>query len=159
MAETFPMTPRGQQLLREELKRLKEVERPAVIKAIEEARGHGDLSENAEYDAAKEKQGFIEGRIREVETKLALANVIDPTKLSGDKVVFGATVTVVDPDTDEAQTYAIVGEDEADVKQGRISVTAPVARAMIGREVGDTVKVRTPKGQRELEITEIKFQG
>jgi transcription elongation factor GreA len=156
--DKIPMTPRGQARLKEELIRLKNVERPAVIKAIEVARGHGDLSENADYDAAKEKQGFVEGRIKELETKLALANVIDPASLSGDKVVFGATVTMADVDTDEKTTYTIVGEDEADIKAGLISITAPVARALIGREVGDTVKVRTPKGMRELEVVSVKFQ-
>jgi transcription elongation factor GreA len=154
--DKIPMTPRGQQMLKDELARLK-AERPAIAKAIEVARGHGDLSENADYDAAKEKQGFVEGRIKDIETKLALANVIDPTKLSGDKVVFGCTVTLTDTETDDQQTYTIVGEDEADVKSGMISITAPVARAMIGREVGDTVKVKTPKGMRELEIVSVKF--
>src|SRR5262249_1070956 len=130
---------------------------PANVKAIEEARGHGDLSENADYSAAKEKQSFIEGGIRDIEAKLAFANVIDPGRLSGDKVVFGATVTVADPETSEETTYQIVGEHEADIKAGRISITAPVARALIGREVGDTVRVKTPKGQRELEIVTVKF--
>jgi transcription elongation factor GreA len=157
MSEKIPMTPRGHQRMKDELKKLKEVERPTIVKAIEVARGHGDLSENADYSAAKEKQSFIEGRIKDLEAKLAFANVIDPAKLSGDKVVFGATVTVSDVDNDEKQTYTIVGEDEADIKQGLISITAPVARAMIGREVGDTVKVRTPKGQREIEIVSVKF--
>src|SRR5688572_23464292 len=152
MADKFPMTPAGHRALKDELKRIKEVDRPANVKAIEEARGHGDLSENADYSAAKEKQSFLEGRIRDIEVKLAFADVIDPSKLSGDKVVFGATVTVEDPDTSEKLTYRIVGEDEADIKSGTISVTAPVARAMIGREVGDTVRVKTPKGFRELEI-------
>ena len=156
MAEKYPMTPVGQQKLKDELARLK-AERPAVAKAIEVARGHGDLSENADYDAAKEKQGLNEARIRELETKLALAEVIDPSKLKGDKVVFGATVTIQDIDTDEAQTYTIVGEDEADIKARRIAITAPVARALIGREVGDTVKVNAPKGQREFEIIDVKF--
>lgn len=151
------MTLRGQQLLKEELFRLKNVERHAVSKDIEIARGHGDLKENAEYHAAKEKQGFIEGRIRELEAKLAQANVIDTSKLSGSKVVFGATVTLQDTETDDEQTYSIVGEDEADVKSGKISVSAPVARAMIGREVGETVKVKTPKGFRELEIIKVEF--
>jgi transcription elongation factor GreA len=155
--EKIPMTPRGQQLLKDELARLK-AERPQIAKAIEVARGHGDLSENADYDAAKEKQGFVEGRIKDIETKLALANVIDPSKLSGEKVVFGCTVTLTDTETDEQQTYTIVGEDEADVKSGLISITAPVARAMIGREVGDTVKVKTPKGLRELEVVSVKFR-
>jgi transcription elongation factor GreA len=159
MAEKIPMTPAGHAKLKEELKRLKEVDRPANVKAIEVARGHGDLSENADYSAAKEKQSFIEGRIRDIEAKLAFADVIDPTRLSGERVVFGATVTIEDPDTSEKQTYRIVGEDEADIKNGTISVTAPVARAMIGREVGDTVRVKTPKGFRELEIVEVKFEA
>ncbi len=158
MAEKIPMTPSGHRALKEELKRLKEVDRLANMKAIEEARGHGDLSENADYSAAKEKQAFIEGRIRDLETKIAFANVIDPTRLSGERVVFGATVTVGDTETAEQQTYRIVGEDEANIKSGRISITAPVARAMIGREVGDTVKVRTPKGMRELELLEVRFE-
>ena len=157
MSDKIPMTPRGHQRMKDELKKLKEVERPTIVKAIEVARGHGDLSENADYSAAKEKQSFIEGRIKDLEAKLAFANVIDPGKLSGEKVVFGATVTVSDVDNGEQQTYTIVGEDEADIKQGLISITAPVARAMIGREVGDTVKVRTPKGQREIEIVGVKF--
>jgi transcription elongation factor GreA len=157
MPDKIPMTPQGQLRLKEELKRLKEVERPTTIKAIEVARAHGDLSENAEYDAAKEKQSFVEGRIRDIESKLALADVIDPSKLHGDKVVFGATVTVTDTETSEETTYRIVGEDEADIKLGLISVTAPVARALIGREVGDTVKVRTPKGPRELEVVNVRF--
>ncbi|HKA88794.1 MAG TPA: transcription elongation factor GreA [Haliangiales bacterium] len=159
MADKIPMTPRGQIRLKEELKRLKDVERPAAIKAIEVARGHGDLSENAEYDAAKERQAFVEGRIRDLEAKLALADVIDPARLSGDRVVFGATVTVADTETAEETTYRIVGEDEADIKLGLISVSAPVARALIGRVVGDTVRVRTPKGQRELEVVGVRFQA
>jgi transcription elongation factor GreA len=159
MAEKYPMTPAGHRALKDELKRIKEVERPANVLAIEEARGHGDLSENADYSAAKEKQSFLEGRIRDIEVKLAFADVIDPARLSGDRVLFGATVTVEDSDTSERVTYRIVGEDEADIKSGRISITAPVARALIGREVGDTVKVRTPKGQRELEIIEVKFEA
>jgi len=157
MSEKIPMTPTGQRMLKEELRRYKEVERPANVKAIEEARGHGDLSENADYSAAKERQSFIEGRIRDLEAKLAFANVIDPSRLSGERVVFGATVTVEDTDSGEQQTYCIVGEDEADIKAGLISVTAPVARALIGREIGDTVKAKTPKGMRELEIVEVKF--
>ncbi len=157
MAEKIPMTPAGHRMLKEELKRFKEVERPANVKALEEARGHGDLSENADYSAAKERQSFIEGRIRDLEAKLAFANVIDPTRLSGDKVVFGATVTVADTETEERQTYTIVGEDEADIKNGLLSVTAPVARAMIGRSVGDVARVKTPKGFRELEVVEVAF--
>jgi transcription elongation factor GreA len=156
MADQFPMTPRGQQHLKDELRRLKE-ERPKISKEIEEARAHGDLSENAEYHAAKEKQGQAEARIRDLETKLALAQVIDPTRLSGTKVVFGATVTLADSDTEEEVVYSIVGEDEADIKQGRISVNAPLARAMIGREMGDTVRLKTAKGTREYEIVEVKF--
>ena len=153
-----PMTRTGFERLRDELDRLKRVERPSIIKAIAEARAHGDLSENAEYHAAREKQSFIEGRIRDLETKIAFADVIDPARLSGERVVFGATVTVGDIETEEQQTYRIVGEDEANIKSGRISITAPVARAMIGREVGDTVKVRTPKGMRELEILSVRFE-
>ena len=157
MDQKFPMTPRGHARLKEELAQLK-AERPRISKLIEEARGHGDLSENADYDAAKEKQGLTEARIREVETKLALANVIDPAKLSGDKVVFGATVTLSDAESGEALTYTIVGEDEADIKAGRIAITAPVARALIGKEVGDTARVKTPKGGREVEIVAIRFE-
>lgn len=157
MSEKIPMTPTGYRMLKDELKRYKEVERPANVKAIEIARGHGDLSENADYSAAKERQSFIEGRIRDLEAKIAFADVIDPSRLSGEKVVFGCTVTVEDTDSGDRQTYSIVGEDEADIKSGLISVTAPVARAMIGREVGDTVRAKTPKGMRELEIVEVKF--
>jgi transcription elongation factor GreA len=158
MDERFPMTPRGQQNLKDELRRLKE-ERPRISLEIEEARGHGDLSENAEYHAAKEKQGHVEARIRELEGKLALAQVIDPATLSGTKVVFGATVTLSDTDTDESVVYRIVGEDESDVKQGLISVKAPLARAMIGRELGDAVRLKTAKGTREYEITDVKFES
>ena len=157
MSDKIPMTPLGHKALKDELKRYTEVERPANVKAIEIARGHGDLKENADYSAAKERQSFIEGRIRDLEAKIAFADVIDPRKLSGDRVVFGATVTVEDAETAEQQTYRIVGEDEADIKAGTISVTAPVARAMIGKEVGDTVRVKTPKGVRELEIVDVKF--
>lgn len=157
MDERFPMTPRGQQILKDELRRLKE-ERPRISREIEEARGHGDLSENAEYHAAKEKQGHVEARIRELEAKLALAQVIDPGTLSGTKVVFGATVTLADTDTDEEVVYRIVGEDESDIKAGLISVKAPLARAMIGRELGDSVRLKTAKGTREYEITEVKFE-
>ena len=156
MDQKIPMTPRGFAQLKEELAQLK-AERPRISKMIEEARGHGDLSENADYDAAKEKQGLTEARIRELETKIALANVIDPSKLSGDRVVFGATVTLSDTESGEEVTYTIVGEDEADVKAGRLAVTAPVARALIGKEVGDAARVKTPKGSRELEVVAIKF--
>ena len=158
MADKFPMTPRGLIMLKEELKRRKEIERPRIVKAIEEARAHGDLSENAEYSAAKEAQSFNEGRTKEVEVMIALSNVIDPGKLSGTKVVFGATVVLSDPDAEEHVTYTIVGEHEGDIKNGYISITAPVARALIGREAGDTVQVRTPRGMREYEILEVKFQ-
>lgn len=157
MAEKFPMTPAGYAWMKAQLKKLKEVDRPANAKAIEIARGHGDLSENADYDAAKEEQGMIEARIREYETKLALAQVIDPTKLSGDMVKFGATVTIEDTDSGEEKTYTIVGEHEADIKQGRISIGAPVARALIGKSVGDEVNVRTPKGVRTVEVVEVEW--
>jgi transcription elongation factor GreA len=160
MADTkIPMTPRGAQQLKDELKRRKEVDRYAIVKAIEEARGHGDLSENADYSAAKEAQGFNEGRIKELETMLALSDVIDPSKLAGDKVVFGATVKLSDADSGDEVVYQIVGEQEADIKKGLISITAPVARALIGREEGDTVQVRTPKGSREYEILKISFDA
>ena len=154
----FPMTPRGQQALREELKRLREVERPKNVRDIEEARAHGDLRENAEYAAAKERQGFIEGRSREIESILAQADIIDPTKLSGTKVVFGATVALVDPDSGDEVTYTIVGDYEADIKAGRIAISAPLARAMIGREQGDSVTLKTGKGTREYEISVVRFE-
>jgi transcription elongation factor GreA len=156
---SFPMTPRGQQLLKDELKRLREVERPKNVRDIEEARAHGDLKENAEYHAAKEKQGFIEGRSREIEAVLAQADVIDPAKLSGTKVVFGATVKLTDTDSGDDVTYTIVGEYEADIKQSRIAISAPLARAMIGREQGDTVSLKTGKGTREYEITTVRFEA
>ena len=155
---SFPMTPRGQQLLKDELKRLREVERPKNVRDIEEARAHGDLKENAEYHAAKEKQGFIEGRSREIEAVLAQADVIDPSKLSGTKVVFGATVKLIDTDSGDEVTYMVVGDHEADIKAGRISISAPLARAMIGREQGDTVSLKTGKGTREYEITKVHFE-
>ena len=157
MADKIPMTPRGLVWLKEELKRRKEHDRHKIVKDIEEARAHGDLSENAEYSAAKEAQSFNEGRIKELEGTIALANVIDPSKLSGSKVLFGATVQLSDSESGDSVIYSIVGECEADIKQGRIAITAPVARALIGREVGDTVQVRTPKGMREYEILEVKF--
>ena len=151
------MTVSGQAKLREELKRLKEIERPRIIQAIAEARGHGDLSENAEYHAAKEKQSFIEGRILELEAKLAAAQVIDPTTLSGDRVVFGATVTLSDVQTGEELTYTIVGQDEADLRQGTISINSPLARSLIGKSIGDAAVVRTPGGSREFEILNVRF--
>lgn len=159
MPDKIPMTPRGAQHLKEELKRRKEHDRYEIVKAIEEARGHGDLSENADYDAAKEAQGFNEGRIKELEGMLALSEIIDPATLSGSKVVFGATVRLVDSESEEETTYTIVGEQEADIKKGLLSIGAPVARALIGRERGDTVTVRTPKGQREYEIMDVRFKA
>lgn len=156
MAEKYPMTPVGQRKLRNELKKLKEVDRPANAKAIEIARGHGDLSENADYDAAKDEQGMIEAKIREIETKLALSDVIDPATLSGDRVMFGATVTIEDEDGEES-TYTIVGEHEADLKKQRISITAPVARALIGKEIGDTAQVRAPGGVKEVEVVDVSW--
>ena len=158
MADKYPMTPAGHAWMKAQLKRLKEVDRPANAKAIEIARGHGDLSENADYDAAKEEQGMIEARIREYEAKLALAEVIDPASLSGEMVKFGAKVTLEDGDSGEERTYTIVGEHEADIKHGRISVGAPVARALIGKAVGDEVTVQTPKGSRLFEIVDVEFQ-
>jgi transcription elongation factor GreA len=157
MSEKFPMSPSGLATMRSQLKRLKDVDRPANSKAIEIARGHGDLSENADYSAAKEEQGLIEARIRELDVKISLAEVIDPTKLSGTRVRFGATVSIEDTETNERQTYAIVGENEADIKRGRISISAPVARAMIGKEVGDTFVVQSPKSKREYEIIDVQW--
>lgn len=151
------MTAEGYARLEEELKQLKTVARPEVIKAIAEAREHGDLSENAEYHAARERQSFIEGRVAELEDKISRAQVIDPSKLSGDTVKFGATVRVVDEDTDQETSYQIVGETEADVKAGRIAVTSPIARALIGKAVGDSVEVATPKGPKAYEILQISF--
>jgi transcription elongation factor GreA len=153
----IPMTVAGHKALDEELKRLKSVERPAVIQAISEAREHGDLSENAEYHAAKERQGYIEGRVTELEDKLARAQVIDVSKMSGDTVKFGATVTVLDEDTEEEATYQIVGEDEADVKSGKISVSSPIARSMINKEVGDVVEVNAPGGLKSYEIMSVSW--
>jgi transcription elongation factor GreA len=157
MADRIPMTPRGQRRLRDELKRLREVERPKNVQDIEIARAHGDLSENAEYSAAKERQSFIEGRIREIEGTIALSEVIDPAKLSGSKVVFGATVRLTDTDSGDEVVYSIVGDHEGDIKEGRIAISAPLARALIGREQGDTVNLRTGKGPREYQIEEIRF--
>src|SRR5215470_14275748 len=140
----IPMTAVGYNRLQEELKRLKTVDRPTIIRAIAEARDHGDLSENAEYHAARERQGFIEGRVMELEDKIARAEIIDVSKLSGSIVKFGATVTLSDEETDEEQTFQIVGEDEADVSRGRLSVTSPLARALIGKQIGESVEVSTP---------------
>ena len=152
-----PMTVQSYARLQEELKTLKTVERPAVIAAIASARELGDLSENAEYHAAREKQGFIEGRIGELEGKIAYAEVIDPSKLSGDTVKFGATVTIVDEDTDKEVTYQIVGMDEADVKKKLLSISAPLARALIGKSKGDSVEVSTPVGEKAYEILSIEY--
>jgi len=155
--EKVPMTAEGWQALDDELKRLKTVERPAVIAAIAEARSHGDLSENAEYHAAKERQGWIEGQIAEIEDRMARAQVIDVSKLSGSQVKFGATVSVVDEDTEEEARYQIVGEHEADVKSGRVSIASPIARAMIGKETGDVVEVTTPGGTKAYEIVKVEW--
>jgi transcription elongation factor GreA len=154
--EKIPMTRRGADALQNELKHLKSVERPTIIQAIAEARELGDLKENAEYHSAREKQGFIEGRIKELEGILGLADVIDPTKLSG-SVKFGATVTVVDEETDEEKTWQIVGEHEADVEKGLLNIKSPIARALIGKEEGDSVEVRTPGGQKDYEILSIQY--
>ena len=154
-----PLTVRGAERLREELKRLKSEDRPRVIKAIAEARAHGDLSENAEYHAAREQQSFIEGRILELESKLSSAEVIDITNLNANgKVVFGSTVVLADGENANQVTYQIVGEDEADIKQGRISVNSPIARALIGKQQGDVVVVKTPAGERQLEIVEVHYE-
>lgn len=157
MSDKVPMTAPGLARMEEELRRLKHEERPAIIKAIAEARAHGDLSENAEYHAAKERQGFIEGRILELEDLLARSQVIDPSKLTGKIVRFGATVTLVDEDTDVKSTYMIVGDYEADVKQKRISISSPLARALIGKTVGDSVEVAAPGGARSYEIIKVAF--
>lgn len=155
--EKVPMTQAGYIRLQEELKHLKTVERPTIIKAISEAREHGDLSENAEYHAARERQSFIEGRVLELEDKISRAEVIDVTKLSGDMVKFGATVKLADEDTDEEAVYQIVGADESDIKAGRLSVTAPLARGLIGKAVGDVVEVTTPNGSKSYEIIQIQY--
>lgn len=155
--EKFPITPTGYERLVEELKHLKTVERPAIIEAIATARELGDLSENAEYHAAREKQAFAEGRIIELEDKMARAEIIDPAEFSGDVVRFGATVRVVDEDSDEEMEYQIVGEYEADLNAGRISLTSPFARALIGKKTGDSVEVKTPKGHKSLEILEVGY--
>ena len=157
MTDKSPMTPRGKKLLEEELKNLLSVERPNVIKAIEEARDHGDLSENAEYDAAKEKQALVEGRINELQAKLATAEVVNPADLNEDRVVFGATVSLENCDTGEEVKYQIVGVDEADVKAGLISVMSPMSRAMIGKREGDAITVNTPSGDNEFEIAKIEY--
>ncbi|MEM6386556.1 MAG: transcription elongation factor GreA [Pseudomonadota bacterium] len=155
--DKIPLTRAGQTALNEELKNLKSVERPAVIRAIAEAREHGDLSENAEYHAAREKQSFIEGRVKELEGILSLADVIDPASLSG-TVKFGATVKIVDEDTDEERIYQIVGEPEADIENGKLNIKSPLARALIGKDERDSVEVRTPGGEKSYEILSIEYK-
>lgn len=157
MIDRIPITPAGAQKLKEELKRLKEVERPAVMRAIEEARALGDISDSGDFRAAKERQGFVEGRVRELESKVSRLQVIDPAKLNGTRAAFGAKVTVADANSGEESTYRLVGEDEADAKEGTISITSPLARALVGHEEGDTVTVTTPRGAREMEIVAIRF--
>lgn len=158
MFKRVPMTPEGYQKLKEELERLIKIERPNNIKEISEARAHGDLSENAEYHAAKERQSFIEGRIQELKTKLALADVIDPSKISQEKVAFGAKVKVFDTLANEEKIYKLVGPDEADVKNGKISISSPIGRALINKEIGDVVTVKAPARTMEYEILEINFE-
>ncbi|MEK6673849.1 MAG: transcription elongation factor GreA [Nitrospirota bacterium] len=158
MQQRMPITPVGYQKLKEELDRLLKVERPKNIQAIAEARAHGDLSENAEYHAAKERQSFLEGRIQELQGKLALAEVIDPSKINQSKCAFGATVKVLDTEADEDYIFVLVGPEEADVKSGKISISSPVGRALIGKEVGDTVTIKAPARTMEYEILEIRFE-
>lgn len=158
MSHSIPLTKESHEALQEELKRLIRVERPKVIQDIAEARAHGDLSENAEYDAAKNRQGFIEGRIQEINGKLARAYVVDLSNMKPDKVVFGCTVTLYDTATEEEITYKIVGEDEADIKLGKISCTSPVGKALIGHKLDDSVKVSVPSGIKEYEIIDIKYE-
>ncbi|ABI63187.1 transcription elongation factor GreA [Granulibacter bethesdensis] len=155
--QKFPMTAGGLQRLEDELRQLKSVERPAVIRAIAEARSHGDLSENAEYHAARERQSFIEGRIEELEVIVSAAEVIDPSTLSGDQVKFGAHVQIVDEETDKEASYQIVGLHEADIKQGLLSVSSPLAKALIGKKPGDTISVPAPGGDRSYEILSVRF--
>lgn len=157
--QKFPITSEGHVAMLEELKRLKSVERPKIIKAIAEARAHGDLSENAEYHAAKEQQGLNEGRVAEIEDRLSRAEVIDITKLSGETVIFGAKVSLIDEDTEDEVVYSIVGEYEADASAGLISISSPIARALIGKSEGDSVEVSTPGGGKSYEITGISFSG
>jgi transcription elongation factor GreA len=158
MTDRQPMTVAGKAKLEAELRQLVQVERPSVIKAIEEARGHGDISENADYDAAKDRQALIEGRIAEVQGRLANAEVVDPSALQSTKIIFGATVTIQDLETDEEVTYQIVGEDESDVKGGKISVYSPIARSLIGKKKGDVIEFKSPKGEKEYEILDFCFK-
>ncbi len=157
-ADRLPITIQGKAKLEEELKRLTYTERPNIIKAIEEARSHGDISENAEYEAAKERQGLIEGRIGEINGQLAGAEVVDVSKIKSDKIVFGASVELIDLDTDERVAYQIVGVDEADVKLGKVSILSPLARSLIGKTTGDNVQVKSPKGEKEYEIKKFSFR-
>ena len=156
--EKMPMTPAGYEHMVAELKNLKDVQRPAVIRAIAEAREHGDLSENAEYHAARERQSFVEGRLAELEDIVSRADVVDVSKLSGDVVRFGATVSVIDEDTNDQATYRIVGAHEADIGEGRLSITAPLARAIIGKKIGDSVEVRAPRGSKSYEILKVEYR-
>jgi transcription elongation factor GreA len=156
--EKNPITPEGAQKLREELHHLKSVARPGIIQAIATAREHGDLSENAEYHAARDRQSFIEGRIKEIENKLARAEVIDTTKLEGDRVAFGATVKLSNTDTGEEVSYRILGADESDLAKGSISIASPLARSLVGKQVGDEVKVRMPGGERTYEVLDVTFR-
>jgi len=158
MTDKVPMTMPGYQRLEEELKHLRTAERPAIIKAIAEAREHGDLSENAEYHAARERQSFVEGRIQDLEDKIGRAEVIDVSKLSGSTVMFGATVKLIDEDTEEEVTYQLVGDEESDIKKGFLSISSPLARALIGKEKGERVEVDTPKGTKAYEIMTISFK-
>ena len=158
MSDKQPMTVRGKSLLDKELKLLIHVERPNVIKSIEEARSHGDLSENADYDAAKERQGFIEYRIGEIQSKLAHAEVVDPASITSNRVVFGATVGLLDLDSDKKVVYQLVGVDEADIKKRRLSVFSPLGRALIGKKKGDTVELQSPKGDKEYQVLNFKFE-
>ena len=157
MVDKVPMTTAGYAALEEELKRRQQIERPRIIQAIAEARAHGDLSENAEYHAAKEAQSHNEGRVADIEDRMSRAEVIDISKLSGNSVMFGATVTLVDDDTEEEKRYQIVGENEADVKSGKVSITSPIARALSGKKVGDAVEVNTPGGGKSYEVVRVAF--
>ena len=152
------MTKLGFDRLEAELKRLKSVERPSIVKAIAEAREHGDLSENAEYTSARERQSFVEGRVQEIEYKISRAEIIDVSSITGNSIKFGATISLIDADTDEESTYQIVGEDEADIKAGLLSITSPLARALINKTIGDTVEVVTPKGGKGYEVTKVEFK-
>lgn len=154
----YPITPDGHAAMKTELRRLIEVERPFIIKAIEEARAHGDLSENAEYDYAKDRQGMIEAKIRDLDAKVSMAQVIDPTTLDGDRVMFGATVQLEDVDTDEELVYQLVGTFEADIKAGRISVESPIGKALMGKEVDDEVVIKVPKGTRTVVVTDVAYR-